>query len=181
MTQLVPPTSVSDDQGNTYTFLKDVANPIMFGGADVSLWVKQGCIGGAGKIKPIFASPSANTTIILLEYAGLDTAQVADAVNSAEVGFGTPTVPITTTFPDDLIVGLGFIQSGGVSTSTLTDRSGGFQGGFGIAGDQEQTPAGTPTITTDGTSSAWAIVVAALKIASAPPPSSGKTVSCFIQ
>lgn len=165
--------SVMDTLGNTYTAVPsaNTFNPGLFGGYGFVMFYCPNAIGGTGTITASFGVSTIANNIDLLEYAGMDTVSGLDSGTGATnfSNGGTASVTVTTAFSDDLVIGFIVNSSGGISSSSITDRTGNFLGSNGAMGEFEKTPAGAFNVTANGTPSAWNAVAAAFKISSGGP------------
>jgi hypothetical protein len=167
---------VTDTLGNVYTFIRHEINALQFGGGYcLDSFYCQNCIGGTTTITAALPASAGFGAITVLEYGGISLSGALDASASAVANSGTPTCNITTVNADDLVVGIIIASSGSppCTSSTLTDRSGNFDAGFGPIGDYEVTPAATVAISATGNSSGiWIESLAAFKIGGAAGPNS---------
>ena len=162
-------TSVTDGLGNTYNIVSGAHayDSILFSGFCGDLFVCTNCLGGTTTLTGHFPASSGFNGIDILEYSGLATSSIVDTSGSNGAGTGTTaTISLTTSFVDTLIVGWFERNDATVTSSSLTDRSGGAFAGQGVMGDQEKTPAGAVNVTcTASASGQWLGMAVALKIA----------------
>lgn len=162
----VSPSGVVDAMGNTYTQVAHLDDAALFGGSCMDLWYCENVKGGTGAVTATYPSSAGFSNIYVSEYSGIVNSGSFDVANEAAGASGTPLVSVSISAAPELVGGFIFNQSGGVSTSTLTDRSGSFLGGNGVFGDELAPihPA-IVNVSSNGTSSAWMALMATFKVA----------------
>lgn len=175
----IPPDSVSDSAGNTWTL--QPGSSIPFAISHVEIWTAENCLGGANTVTLhlLGGGGSNNPSITILEYSGILTSSSFDQQNlTSGTGIFVSSGNIITSGVSDLVVGF----STNVDSPVVETPNAGWntrQPGF-----YDMTNVGVSTynfMSTLNTSVRWTGYTMAFKGTSVVPPSPGaSSVVCIM-